>query len=157
MCIRDRSSSGATLFIEPLDTVELNNRWHELQLAEAREIERILTELSMMVGDEAAAIETDVEVLAALDVALAKGHYSFAQHSTTADIASRLADKPRKLADSPTASYPLDLIRARHPLLPHETCVPIDVRIGNDYTVLLVTGPNTGGKTVSLKLSLIHI
>jgi DNA mismatch repair protein MutS2 len=140
--IHDQSASGATLFIEPLATVELNNAWHELQLAEAREVERILARLSHLVGESAEPLRLNVEILAELDLAFAKAQYSFA-----------LRGVPATLTDSnaPGEGEPLQLLRARHPLLPAETVVPIDVRLGGEATVLLITGPNTGGKTVSLK------
>ncbi|HHX66378.1 MAG TPA: endonuclease MutS2 [Chloroflexi bacterium] len=151
--IHDQSSSGATLFIEPLATVELNNRWQELQLAEQREVERILAELSGMVGDEMDAIVVNVEALAELDLALAKGRYSFALRAVPAEIGSARwpVTEPREETTLPPTEYPLHLVRARHPLLPADTVVPIDVYLGGDYTVLVVTGPNTGGKTVTLK------
>lgn len=162
--IHDQSSSGATLFIEPLATVELNNHWHELQLAEAREIERILARLSHLVGESAEAVRINVEVLAELDLAFAKAHYSFALRGAPAIIAEdswpvvEPAAQPTSTDTAdigkstlPPERNPLYLIHARHPLLPAETVVPIDVYMGGDYTVLLVTGPNTGGKTVTLK------
>jgi len=149
--IHDQSSSGATLFIEPLSTVDFNNRWHELQLAEQREIERILSELSAAVGREADYIEHDVALLAELDLAFAKAHYSFELHARPAI----LTDSRWPVAEPGTAleasQHPLSLLRARHPLLPADEVVPIDAHLGGDYTVLLITGPNTGGKTVALK------
>lgn len=149
--IHDESSSGATIFIEPLETVELNNEWRVLLLAEAHEIERILTQLSELVGHEADTIARDIELLAQIDLILAKGRYSFSLHATPPEISSERRIKVEPGTVLPDSAYPFNLIRARHPLLPRETCVPIDVRLGGDYTVLLVTGPNTGGKTVSLK------
>lgn len=149
--IHDQSSSGATLFIEPLSTVDLNNHWHELQLAEQREIERILAELSAAVGNEVFYIEHDVVLLAELDLAFAKAHYSYALHARPVD----LFEGGWPVAEPGTAlhpnQHPFHLLKARHPLLPADQVVPIDVRIGGDYTVLLITGPNTGGKTVALK------
>ncbi|NLG48689.1 MAG: endonuclease MutS2 [Chloroflexi bacterium] len=149
--IHDQSASGATLFIEPLETVDLNNRWHELQLAEQREIERILAELTQMVGRDADVITRDVELLAELDLALAKAQYSYALRGVPAEMSESrwpVADAEQQV---PPYEHPLHLIRARHPLLNPATVVPIDVYIGGNYTVLLITGPNTGGKTVSLK------
>jgi DNA mismatch repair protein MutS2 len=140
--IHDQSSSGATLFIEPLATVELNNSWHELQLAEAREVERILTRLSHLVGESAEPLRMNVEILAELDLAFAKAQYSFALRGVPATLTDQ---------DTQGEGEPLQLLRARHPLLPAETVVPIDVHLGDEATVLLITGPNTGGKTVSLK------
>ncbi|NLV74240.1 MAG: endonuclease MutS2 [Chloroflexi bacterium] len=139
--IHDQSSSGATIFIEPLDTVELNNNWQSLQIQVAKEVERILYALSRMVGDEAETIARDVALLAEIDLITAKARYSYAQHAAPAEIS------PPRASDWP----PLQLVRARHPLLPPETCVPIDVQLGGAFRVLLVTGPNTGGKTVALK------
>ena len=149
--IHDQSASGATLFIEPLETVELNNHWRQLQLDEQREIERILLELSGMVGREAEAIGRNVEVLAELDLALAKARYSFALHAAPAMICMDRWPTAQPRAGLQPTEHPLNLIRARHPLLPRDKVVPIDVYMGGDYTILLVTGPNTGGKTVALK------
>ena len=149
--IHDQSSSGATLFIEPLVTVELNNRWHELQLAERREIDRILSELSQTVGEEADAIVGNVTALAELDLALAKAHYSIAVKGVPAEVTVEGWPVTKPDINLEPDEHPLNLVRARHPLLPREAVVPIDVYAGGDYTVLLVTGPNTGGKTVTLK------
>jgi DNA mismatch repair protein MutS2 len=153
--IHDQSSSGATLFIEPLATVELNNQWHELQLAEQREVDRILLALSEVVGQDEPAISTNVAALAYLDLAFAKARYSFQLRATPADLVEAhwplrapTADHAETLAPS---EHPLHLINARHPLLPAASVVPISVYMGGDYTTLLVTGPNTGGKTVTLK------
>ncbi len=142
--IHDTSSSGATLFIEPLDTVELNNRWRELQIEEEKEIRRILTELSRMVGDYAEPIVRTVDVLAYLDVVFAKAHY--------ADDIS--AVQPRLVDFEPSGDHPgshIFIKGARHPLLNTDNVVPIDLDYGEDTWVIVVTGPNTGGKTVSLK------
>ncbi len=149
--VHDQSNSGATLFIEPLETVELNNRWRELQLAEQREIERILLELTGLVGRESDTITRNVEILAELDLALAKGRYSYHLRAFPAELVT--ASWPTAEADAVAQpwEHPLNLIRARHPLLPQDTVVPIDVYLGANATVLLITGPNTGGKTVSLK------
>ncbi len=149
--IHDQSGSGATLFIEPLETVELNNQWHELQLEEQREIERILAALTGIVAQEAEAITLDVEVLAELDLALAKGRYSFALRAAPAILSSERWPSAELEAELTPGEHPFNLIRARHPLLPRETAVPINVYLGGNYTVLVVTGPNTGGKTVALK------
>ncbi|MCD6518629.1 MAG: endonuclease MutS2, partial [Anaerolineae bacterium] len=149
--IHDQSASGATLFVEPLETVELNNRWHELQLAEAREVERILAELSKLVGEHAAEIVRNVERLAELDLALAKARYSFALKGLPPEIAPARWPLAEPEEDLEPTEHPLCLLQARHPLLPKDSVVPIDVYIGGNYTVLVVTGPNTGGKTVTLK------
>ncbi|HHX44961.1 MAG TPA: endonuclease MutS2, partial [Chloroflexi bacterium] len=149
--VHDQSSSGATLFIEPLETVELNNYWHELQLQERHEVERILSELTALVGQEAKTITRNVEILAELDLALAKGQYSFELHAVPAELTPAAWPLAPDDAELPPGRQPLHLIKARHPLLPRETVVPIDVYLGGTKTVLVITGPNTGGKTVSLK------
>ena len=149
--VQDQSSSGATLFIEPLATVELNNRWHELQIAERHEVARILRALSELVGAEADNIINNVRLLAEIDLALAKAHYSFALNGVPAELAE--GQWPSFAADATMDpwQHPLYLPRARHPLLDPATVVPIDVYLGGNNTVLVITGPNTGGKTVSLK------
>lgn len=149
--IHDQSASGATLFIEPLEVVELSNYWRQLQLEERREIERILSELTRLVADDAEAITRDVELLAELDLALAKARYSFQIKGVPPVLSTArwpVAEPGTPLTPS---EHPFNLIRARHPLLPAEQVVPIDVYMGGDFTVLLITGPNTGGKTVALK------
>jgi DNA mismatch repair protein MutS2 len=141
--VHDVSSSGATVFIEPLGVVELGNRWRELQLEEQREVQRILRALSQLVGDAREAIDRNVDLLARLDLALAKGR--LAEQMQARDLPSDNAEQPW-LAESGE----LRLMHARHPLLTGEV-VPIDLAVGGDYSVLLITGPNTGGKTVALK------
>ncbi|PJF24970.1 MAG: endonuclease MutS2, partial [Phototrophicales bacterium] len=141
--VHDSSSSGATLFIEPLDTLELNNRWRELQLDEEKEIRRILSALTMQIGAESEAIVRTVEVLAYFDLVLAKARYAEALK----------AAEPTLLDFRPRGTHPGSTIRllgARHPLL-RGNVVPIDVEFDENTWVLVVTGPNTGGKTVSLK------
>ncbi|MGJ3238745.1 MAG: endonuclease MutS2 [Anaerolineae bacterium] len=148
--VHDSSSSGATLFIEPLDTVELNNKWRELQIEEEKEIRRILADLTALVGDASEAICRTVEVLSYLDFTLAKAHYA----RETASIKPRLvgfkADKHSKVSIAHPGST-VAFRGARHPLLDPESVVPLDIDYGADTWVLVVTGPNTGGKTVSLK------
>ncbi len=150
--IHDRSASGATLFIEPLATVELNNQWRELQLAEQREVERILLVLSGLVAESSVAIRMTVEALAALDLILARARYADAIRATMPEM---MPFAPRRLKDKEKeAAHPgsmIDLRQARHPLLDPRTVVPIDVNLGDDDFIVVITGPNTGGKTVSLK------
>jgi len=134
--VHDQSASGATLFIEPLAIVELNNAYRQLELAEQQEIERILRSLTALVAENGDEIVWTVEALAALDLAFAKAEYAEALHA----IQPTFVDH---------ASF--DLRDARHPLLAPETVVPISVRAGDDFTILVITGPNTGGKTVTLK------
>jgi len=150
--IHDQSSSGATLFIEPLATVELNNEWRALQLEEENEVRRILAGLSELIADEADYIERTVDALAELDLAFAKGKYAEALFATAPTIVP--FRRPGRKSGDALDAHPgstIDLIRARHPLLDPETVVPIDVHLGPDYFVIVITGPNTGGKTVSLK------
>lgn len=134
--VHDQSASGATLFIEPEAVVEINNRLREAEARETREIERILRELSGLVAGELDVLATNVEALGDLDFIFAKAY----------DAESSKATEP-KLNDKGF----LRLKKARHPLLPLEEAVPIDMELGRDFTALVITGPNTGGKTVSLK------
>ncbi len=133
--VHDQSASGATIFIEPLVVVEMNNRLRELHLSERQEVERILTEISEGVGREALALNLDVELLAEIDLHLAKARYS----QITESNPPRLNDQGR-----------LRLMAARHPLLTGKV-VPTDFRLGDDFSMVVITGPNTGGKTVALK------
>jgi DNA mismatch repair protein MutS2 len=141
--VHDQSSSGATLFIEPLATVEINNEIRELELAEQNEVLRILLELSALVGDRAEPIRRTVGALADLDAAFAKAKFAHALR----------ASQPN-LVDFDPVRVPGSVIRlynARHPLIDPAEVVPIDVDLGEDIYILIITGPNTGGKTVSLK------
>ncbi len=151
--VHDQSASGATLYIEPMAVVELNNEWREAQLAEQQEVQRVLAALSQQVGGAAEELVAGVETLALLDLALAQAKYAQALRC----VAPRIIDG-RQPAPIPSAedalsdrSEPLLLTAARHPLLNQETVVPIDVWLGSDFRLLLITGPNTGGKTVALK------
>ncbi len=144
--IHDSSSSGATLFIEPLETVELNNRWRELQLDEEKEVRRILLAITELVGAESERIVRTVEVMAYLDLVLAKARYADSLKATMP-----ILEGFKRKADNPNHPGSTILIEgARHPLLTGNV-VPIDVEFDANTWVLVVTGPNTGGKTVSLK------
>jgi DNA mismatch repair protein MutS2 len=148
--VHDTSASGATVFVEPLAVVELGNRWRELQIEEEKEVQRILAELSDRVARQGEAIRWTVEALADLDLAFAKGRYAAAIDATRPELVA--FRKPARSSD--TGHHPgstLQLRQARHPLLDPEGVVPIDVHISNEFFVLVITGPNTGGKTVSLK------
>jgi len=148
--IHDQSASGMTLFIEPLATLDLNNEWRELQMAETREVRRILTALSNSVGGHADVIIRTVEALAQFDLAMAKAKYSDAIRGVAATlVGAPTSRKPADAAVAPVQS--LNLTQARHPLLNPETVVPIDVELAQDTRVFVITGPNTGGKTVALK------
>jgi DNA mismatch repair protein MutS2 len=144
--VHDQSASGATLFVEPLAVVELNNRWKDLQLAERDEERRILADLSLQVGRDAADIALVVETLAELDLALMCAKYAI-------DLR---AVEPLLVPMRPAGSgrHPgsrLRLIQARHPLLDPARVVPTDVILDPETYAVVITGPNTGGKTVSLK------
>ena len=134
--VHDTSSSGATVFIEPMSVVEANNEIKVLESQEKKEIDRILYELSASVGSYAEAISRSYEVLVELDLYFAK---------------SRLADKMKASVPQITGDRKIKLIRARHPLIDPEKIVPVDVTLGIDFDTLVITGPNTGGKTVLLK------
>jgi len=142
--VRDQSGSGQTLFIEPLAVVELGNAWREAQLAVQVEEERVLDELSALVGAQAAALRATLGALADFDFWSAKARLAGELDGVRAE----------------TATVPeVELLGARHPGLTGRV-VPIDVRLGGDYTALVITGPNTGGKTVALRtlglLALMH-
>jgi DNA mismatch repair protein MutS2 len=143
--VHDASGSGATLFIEPLVAVELGNAWREAQVAEAEEIARILDELSAFVAANADALRETLGALAQFDFWAAK---------------ASLASEMRASRAETTERTEAILLSARHPGL-SGTVIPIDIRLGDGYTALVVTGPNTGGKTVTLRtlglLSLMHL
>ncbi|MBF1162532.1 MAG: endonuclease MutS2 [[Eubacterium] sulci] len=134
--VHDQSKGGATLFIEPQGVVELNNKLRELEVEEQLEIARILAELSSRVAEHYREIRSNLELLTKLDFIMAKGKLSCKMH----------ASEPKIDADGE-----LRLISARHPLIEYKKAVPVDIRIGGDHRTLIITGPNTGGKTVSLK------
>jgi DNA mismatch repair protein MutS2 len=153
--VHDQSASGATLYVEPLAIVEMNNRWRELQLAEEEEVARILAELSTRIGAAAPPIIAGVEALAMIDLALAQAKYALALRCVEPMIADETTtnDRPTTNDEAPSAesTAPLLLTQARHPLLDQQRVVPIDLHLGGRFRLLLITGPNTGGKTVALK------
>lgn len=134
--VHDVSASGSTFFIEPMSAVNANNAIRELLLKEKKEIERILAELSAEAAGFRESITTSYEILTQLDVIFAKARLSFQMH----------AIPPKIVSDGH-----IDLRNARHPLIDHKKVVPISVRLGSDFDTLIITGPNTGGKTVTLK------
>ncbi|MBM3141415.1 MAG: endonuclease MutS2, partial [Chloroflexi bacterium] len=142
--VHDTSASGATLYIEPIEVVELGNRWRELQLQERHEVERILRELSEAVGQVAGDVVDAVERLAHVDLALARARLAEALDATALAVPGR--EQPW-IVEAPAE---LRLERARHPLLDGHV-VPISLSVGGETRALLITGPNTGGKTVALK------
>lgn len=144
--VHDQSASGATLFVEPLVVVEANNQYREMLLAERDEERRILTELSHQVGEQSAEIDHTVTTIAELDLAFSRSKYAV-------DIA---ATEPvlhliRGRRNSKHPGSLIHLYQARHPLLDPASVVPIDVELDEQTYALIVTGPNTGGKTVTLK------
>ena len=135
--IHDQSSSGATLFIEPSAVVELGNEYKKLLAEEADEIERILTELTAMLAPYADEIREDLNIMGQIDLVFAKAKLSRELNS----VMPRL-----------NRNNYVRIVRGRHPLIPADRVVPIDIWIGKDYRSLIITGPNTGGKTVTLKI-----
>lgn len=134
--IHDQSSSGSTLFIEPMAVVKLNNDLRELAAKEKEEIEKILAELSNQCAECQEELSTNITVMAHLDFVFAKANLS-RSYSGTEPLFNE-------------NGY-INIKKGRHPLLDKKKVVPIDISIGKDYRLLIVTGPNTGGKTVSLK------
>lgn len=148
--IHDQSSSGATLFVEPLPVVEANNEIRELQLAERDEERRILAEVSSVVGAHASELKYGVENLAVLDLAFAKAKYAEELRASEPVLSDQSPVK--KNGASPVINpLSLKLLQARHPLLDPDTVVPVDVDPREGTRAIVITGPNTGGKTVSLK------
>ncbi|MFC7442899.1 endonuclease MutS2 [Laceyella putida] len=134
--VHDQSSSGATLFIEPEAVVQLGNRLRELELSEEREVERILSLLTGKVQVMAEELSRNIALLAELDFIVARARYGYRVKGVCPAIAEDRV---------------LMLKQARHPLIPREEVVPIDVEMGKRYRAVIITGPNTGGKTVTLK------
>lgn len=134
--VHDQSGSGATLFIEPESIVAMNNKLRETRIREEREIEIILQKLTALVSEQGEWLLYDVDLLASLDFIFAK---------------ARLARELKATLPRMNDRGFLKLKKGRHPLIPIEHVVPIDIELGNDYTSIIVTGPNTGGKTVTLK------
>ncbi len=134
--IHDQSGTGSTLFIEPMAVVNLNNEIKELTSAEQIEIENILENLSLLAADVVEDIACDMELLTALDFIFARAKFARSYNGT----------QPVFNTDGI-----IDIKSGRHPLLEKHTVVPVDIRLGESYNLLIVTGPNTGGKTVSLK------
>lgn len=149
--VHDQSSSGATFFVEPLVTVELNNRWRELQLEEQEEERRILTDLSAQVGAQAEILLAMLKALAQFDFVIMCARYAEDLHAVEPEL---VAVKTNRQNHPGTT---LRLYQARHPLLSPANVVPVDVDLDEQTFSLVITGPNTGGKTVSLKTVGLHV
>lgn len=145
--VHDVSNTGVTVFVEPWTTVELGNELREIVAEERHEVERILKDLSTEVGAREAEISHNIALVAELDLALAKARY--ARKATAAEpIITTFGGNEKRMAGEPAAV--LRLVNARHPLLAQKA-VPLSVEIGRDFSSLVITGPNTGGKTVAIK------
>ena len=134
--VHDQSATGSTFFIEPAAVVELNNQLKELVLQEQEEIERILAELSAQAGAYTTELSLNQKLMTKLDFVFAKAKLALEQNAT----------EPLFNTD-----HYINIRKGRHPLLPKKSVVPIDIHLGKDFDLLIITGPNTGGKTVSLK------
>ena len=134
--LHDQSASGATVFIEPMALVNMNNDLKGVISAEQVEVEKILLALSLQVAAAADPIEANCDILAQLDFVFAKARLAFEMHAVRPEV---------------NIQGRVDLRQARHPLIAPVSVVPVDIRIGNEFNTLLITGPNTGGKTVALK------
>ena len=134
--IHDQSSTGSTLFIEPMSVVKLNNDMRELELQEQKEIEVILADLSVQIAAEREAISLNLEIMVQLDFIFARAALAMEMNASEPIF----NDEGR-----------INLKKARHPLINKKKVVPIDIRLGDTFDLLVITGPNTGGKTVSLK------
>lgn len=134
--VHDQSATGSTFFIEPMQVVNLNNELKELAVKEAMEIERILAGLSEQVACSKEDIEKDAKILTRLDFIFAKAAFAKSYDGTEPEFNNKGV---------------VEIKQGRHPLLDKQEVVPVDIRLGRDFTMLIITGPNTGGKTVSLK------
>ena len=134
--IHDQSSTGSTFFIEPAAVVELNNRLRELEIQEKTEMEKVLADLSARAAEHVQELADNQKLMTHLDFVFAKGKLALDQNATRPVFNNR---------------HYINLRKGRHPLLPKDKVVPIDIHLGKDFDLLIVTGPNTGGKTVSLK------
>lgn len=137
--IHDISSSGSTVFIEPITIFELNNEISNIKIEESKEIEKILQNLSSELYEYTESLTSNIDIIGNLDCIFAKANYSLAIDGT---IPKMNCSSSQKI---------IHLLQARHPLISKEKVVPIDVSLGENYTSLIITGPNTGGKTVTLK------
>lgn len=134
--VHDSSSSGATVFVEPMAVVEINNKIRECKIQEKEEIEKILAYFSSLIAQDAAGLKRDSDIITNFDFAFAKGRLSIKMHG---------------VAPLVNSDGIIDIKKGRHPLLDSKTVVPTDIYLGEDFDTLVITGPNTGGKTVALK------
>ena len=134
--VHDQSSSGSTFFIEPAAVVSLNNQLRELEIEEKKEIEVILATLSAQIGEHVGEIRTNQQIMTKLDFIFAKAKLAM-EHNATQPVFN--------------TNHYIHIRKGRHPLLDRKKVVPIDIHLGKDFDLLIITGPNTGGKTVSLK------
>lgn len=134
--VHDTSSSGQTIFIEPAAIVDMNNRLRELEIKEREEIDHVLSELSLLVAQNIEPLVQNHRIILNLDFIFAKAALALDMNALPPEI---------------TEDGDVDLKAARHPLLDKNKCMPVDIRLGEDFNLLIITGPNTGGKTVSLK------
>ena len=134
--VHDQSATGATIFVEPMAVVDIGNELKQLVAAERAEIERILRMLSAQIAPDAAAMSDNLAILAQLDFAFAKGALAREMFA----VEPKINNEGR-----------IKIVRGRHPLIDPQKVVPLDIRLGDDFTSLIITGPNTGGKTVTLK------
>lgn len=134
--VHDSSSSGATVFVEPMQVVEINNKIRECKIQEKEEIEKILQHFSNLIAEDAPGLKRDSDIITSFDFAFAKGKLSLKMKGVTPIINS---------------DGIVDIKKGRHPLLDSKTVVPTDIYLGDRFDTLVITGPNTGGKTVSLK------
>lgn len=140
--VHDSSGSGATVYLEPEDVVQMGNQLREAEAAERAEIERVLRELSRLVGDQAASIADGIEAAAEIDLACAK---------------ARMGDLDNGCLPTLTEPARLSINAGRHPLLDAATAIPLSIRLGGEHDAVLITGPNTGGKTVAIKTVGLHV
>jgi DNA mismatch repair protein MutS2 len=148
--VHDQSASGATVYIEPLSIVEKNNKYRELQLDERDEEYRILSALTASVAEHIPALEEMLLALADIDIAFAKAKYAEALEASEPKLLPLSTGQKKQTADRPPSPV-IRLLEARHPLLDQESVVPIDAVLDSETRALVITGPNTGGKTVTLK------
>ena len=135
--IHDRSASGATFFIEPEEVLEMNNELRSLTIDEREEVERILKELSLRVGNMSDELTLDIEILEELDSVYARAEYAYKLSCVRPELNEKGI---------------IEIERGRHPLIDRKKVVPVSLALGKDYRFLLISGPNTGGKTVTLKM-----